>query len=175
MILKYKNIPIFYTPFMSYPLTDKRQSGILTPSFGSAGDSGTSLSVPYYFNLAENYDATVELTSMSDRGVMFDNELRYLGIDESTILNFTHLESDDEFGDDRYLYKINDKRILYDNTSSMGIIQEGFMLRSDINYSRVSDLDYFDDFGNSLSTASQSNVKREIRLYGTNSFSRICF
>ena len=43
------------------------------------------------------------------------------------------------------------------------------MLRSDINYSRVSDLDYFDDFGNSLSTASQSNVKREIRLYGTSS------
>ncbi|MEL0103845.1 MAG: outer membrane protein assembly factor BamE, partial [Gammaproteobacteria bacterium] len=31
MILKYKNIPIFYTPFISYPLTDKRQSGILTP------------------------------------------------------------------------------------------------------------------------------------------------
>ncbi len=168
MILKYKNIPIFYTPFISYPLTDKRQSGILTPSFGSAGDSGTSLSVPYYFNLAENYDATVEVTSMSDRGVMFDNELRYLGFNESTLLNFTHLESDDEFGDDRYLYKINDKRILYDNMA-IGNNTRGFMLRSDINYSRVSDLDYFDDFGNSLSTASQSNVKREIRLYGTSS------
>ncbi len=168
MILKYKNIPIFYTPFISYPLTDKRQSGILTPSFGSAGDSGTSLSVPYYFNLAENYDATVEVTSMSDRGVMFDNELRYLGFNESTLLNFTHLESDDEFGDDRYLYKINDNRILYDNMS-VGNNPRGFMLRSDINYSRVSDLDYFDDFGNSLSTASQSNVKREIRLYGTSS------
>ena len=168
MILKYKKFPIFYTPFISYPLTDKRQSGILTPSFGSAGDSGTSLSVPYYFNLAENYDATVEVTSMSDRGVMFDNELRYLGFNESTLLNFTHLESDDEFGDDRYLYKINDKRILYDNMS-IGNNPRGFMLRSDINYSRVSDLDYFDDFGNSLSTASQSNVKREIRLYGSSS------
>ncbi len=168
MMLKYKNIPIFYTPFISYPLTDKRQSGILTPSFGSAGDSGTSLSVPYYFNLAENYDATVEVTSMSDRGVMFDNELRYLGFNESTLLNFTHLESDDEFGDDRYLYMINDNRILYDNMS-IGNNPRRFILRSDINYSRVSDLDYFDDFGNSLSTASQSNVKREIRLFGTSS------
>lgn len=168
MTLKYKKIPIFYTPFISYPLTDKRQSGILTPSFGSAGDSGTSLSVPYYFNLAENYDATVEVTSMSDRGVMFDNELRYLGFNESTLLNFTHLKSDDEFGDDRYLYKINDKRILY-NSMSIGNNPREFMLRSDIDYSRVSDLDYFDDFGNSLSTASQSNVKREIRLYGTSS------
>ena len=168
MILKYKKVPIFYTPFISYPLTDKRQSGILTPSFGSAGDSGTSFSIPYYFNLAENYDATVEVTNMSDRGVMFDNEFRYLGFKRSTLLNFTHLENDDEFGDDRYLYRINDNRILYDNMS-IGDNPKGFMLRSDINYSRVSDLDYFDDFGNSLSTASQSNVKREIRLYGTSS------
>ena len=79
MLLKYKSIPIFYSPFVSYPLTDKRQSGILTPSFGSAGDSGTSLSVPYYFNLSANYDATIEITSLSDRGVLFDNEFRYLG------------------------------------------------------------------------------------------------
>ena len=94
--------------------------------------------------------------------------LDILDLNESTLLNFTHLESDDEFGDDRYLYKINDNRILYDNMS-IGNNQTGFILRSDINYSRVSDLDYFDDFGNSLSTASQSNVKREIRLYGTSS------
>ncbi len=174
MILKYKNIPIFYTPFISYPLTDKRQSGILTPSFGSAGDSGTSLSVPYYFNLAENYDATVEVTNMSDRGVMFDNEFRYLGLNESTLLNFTHLESDNEFGADRYLYTINDNRILYDNISTESN-QGRFVLRSDINYSRVSDLDYFDDFGNSLSTASQSNVKREIRLYGASSSDQYIF
>ena len=52
MLLKYKNIPIF-TPFHELSSTDKRQSGILTPSFGSSGDSGTALSVPYYFNLAK--------------------------------------------------------------------------------------------------------------------------
>ena len=66
MLLKYKNIPIFYSPFMSYPLTDKRQSGILTPSFGSSGDGGTAVSIPYYFNLAQNYDGTIEVTSLSD-------------------------------------------------------------------------------------------------------------
>ncbi len=167
MLLKYKNIPIFYTPFISYPLSEKRQSGILTPSFGSAGDSGTSLSVPYYFNLANNYDATVEVNSLSDRGVLFDNEFRYLGLRGSTLLNFTYLENDDEFGDDRYLYKFTDSRILYNNTviTDNGII--GSNMRASIDYSRVSDLDYFDDFGNSLSTASQSNVKRDIRLGGS--------
>ena len=169
MLLKYKNIPVFYSPFMSYPLTDKRQSGILTPSFGSEGDSGTSFSVPYYFNLSQNYDATIEVTSLSDRGILFDNEFRHLGQDKSSsLLNFTHLENDDEFGEDRYLYKINDKRVLYNTVSAGGGDIVGSMLASKISYGRVSDLDYFDDFGNSLSTASQSSIKREIRLFGKN-------
>ena len=78
MILKYKNIPVFYTPFMSFPLSDKRQSGFLTPSFGSAGNGGSSLSLPYYFNLAENYDATAEITTLSDRGILFDLSLIHI-------------------------------------------------------------------------------------------------
>ena len=62
------------------------------------------------FNLSANYDATIEITSLSDRGVLFDNEFRYLGRDKSSsLLNFTHLENDDEFGEDHYLYKIDDK------------------------------------------------------------------
>ena len=167
MLLKYKNIPIFYSPFMSYPLTDKRQSGILTPSFGSSGDSGTALSVPYYLNLAKNYDATVQVTSLSDRGVLFDNEFRYLGHNETrSLINFAHLENDDEYGDDRYIYKIDDDRTLYNTlaSNSNGLI--GSMINSDLSYSRVSDRDYFNDFGNSLSSVSQSSVKREIRLFG---------
>ncbi len=167
MLLKYKNIPIFYSPFMSYPLTDKRQSGILTPSFGSSGDSGTALSIPYYLNLAENYDATVEVTSLSDRGVLFDNEFRYLGQGRTrSLINFAYLENDDEYGDDRYIYKIDDNRTLHNTlvSSSNGLI--GSIINSDISYNRVSDRDYFNDFGNSQSTVSQSSVKREFRLFG---------
>ena len=167
MLLKYKNIPIFFSPFMSYPLTDKRQSGILTPSFGSSGDSGTALSIPYYLNLAENYDATVEVTSLSDRGVLFDNEFRYLGQGRTrSLINFAYLENDDEYGDDRYIYKIDDNRNLYNTlvSSSNGLI--GSIINSDISYNRVSDRDYFNDFGNSQSTVSQSSVKREFRLFG---------
>ena len=167
MFLKYKNIPIFYSPFMSYPLTDKRQSGILTPSFGSSGDSGTALSVPYYFNLAENYDATAEVTSLSDRGVLFDNEFRYLGQNQTrSLINFAYLENDDEYGDDRYLYKIDDSRTIYNTLASNSSGFIGSMINTELSYNRVSDRDYFNDFGNSLSTVSQSSVKREIRLFG---------
>ena len=170
MVLKYKNIPVFYTPFMSFPLSDKRQSGLLTPSFGSAGNGGSSLSLPYYFNLAENYDATVQLTNLSARGVLVDNEFRYLGRDSSSLLNLSFLENDDEYGNDRYLYSFIDKRQLFNSMQNTSIDSEGSTIYSSISYNRVSDLKYFDDFGNSLSTASQSSVKREIRLYGEKYF-----
>ena len=88
-----------------------------------------------------------------------------MGNNSSSLLNFAHLENDDEFGEDRYLYKIDDKRVLY-NTLTSGKDMIGSILISEISYSRISDLDYFDDFGNSLSTSSQSSVKREIRLFG---------
>ena len=162
MILKYKNIPVFYTPFMSYPLSDKRQSGFLVPSFGSRSNGGTSLSVPYYFNLAENYDATAEITSLSDRGILFDNEFRHLDSDSSTLLNLAFLENDDEHGGDRYLYSFNDRRQVFES--------KDLTMISSISYNRVSDLEYFDDFGNSLSTASQSSVRRDIRLFGEKYF-----
>ena len=55
---------------------------------------------------------------------------------------------------------------MYNTISGGGNQLDGSILNSEISYSRISDLDYFDDFGNSLSTAGQSSVKREIRFYG---------
>ncbi len=170
MILKYKNIPVFYTPFMSFPLSDKRQTGLLTPSYGSAGDGGTSFTLPYYFNLAENYDATTEITSLSDRGILFDNEFRHLGNSSSTLLNLTFLENDDEHGENRYLYSFIDNRKLFDSGQANSTNSGSSVIYSYISYGRVSDLEYFDDFGNSLSTTSQSSVKRDMRIYGEKYF-----
>ena len=169
MILKYKNVPVFYSPFVSFPLSDKRQSGLLTPSF-STGSGATSFSLPYYFNLAENYDATAVITSISDRGILLDNEFRHLGNGNSSLLNLSFLENDDEHGGDRYLYSFSDKRQLFNNVQSSRTASQGATMYSSISYSRVSDLEYFDDFGDSLSTTSQSSVKRDIRLYGEKYF-----
>ena len=166
MFLKYKNVPIFYTPFISYPLSDKRQSGLLTPSFGTSGDSGATYSIPYYFNLAENYDATLKITSLSQRGVLFDNEFRYLGKNSSSLFNFSYLDNDDKFGKDRYLYSLNDSRNLLNDINLSKLNSSGLSVNTQVSYERVSDLKYFDDFGSSLSTVSQSSVKREVRLYG---------
>jgi len=166
MLLKYKNVPVFYTPFISFPLSDKRQSGFLIPSFGTSGDSGSTYSVPYYFNLADNYDATLKITSLSERGVLLDNEFRYLGGRSSSLINFSYLENDDKYGEDRYSYSFNDSRSVINTINTLKSNTSGLSLNSEVSYNRVSDLKYFDDFGNSLSTVSQSSVKRELRLYG---------
>ena len=57
--MRFKDVPIFYTPYLAFPLGDERQSGLLFPSFGHSGNNGYQLEVPYYFNLAPNYDATL--------------------------------------------------------------------------------------------------------------------
>ena len=59
VVMRFKDVPIFYTPYIAFPLGDDRQSGLLFPSFGHSGNNGYQLDVPYYFNLAPNYDATL--------------------------------------------------------------------------------------------------------------------
>src|SRR5437660_1690477 len=55
----FKGAPIFYSPWLSFPLSNERKSGFLTPVFGSTSIRGFEASLPYYLNLAPNYDATL--------------------------------------------------------------------------------------------------------------------
>ncbi len=72
------NIPVMYTPYANFPIDNRRYSGFLYPSFAFDNDSGFSVDIPYYFNLAPNYDDTLTLTPMTKRGVMATNLFRYL-------------------------------------------------------------------------------------------------
>jgi LPS-assembly protein len=67
--MRFKNVPIFYTPYISFPLGDERKSGILFPSFGHSTSNGYQLEVPYYFNLAPNYDLTLSRIPLPDGGL----------------------------------------------------------------------------------------------------------
>ena len=82
------------------------------------------------------------------------------------MINFAYLENDDEYGDDRYLYKIDDDRTLYDTLTLNASGLVGSVIDSDLSYSRVSDRDYFNDFGNSLSKATIIRVSLGINLSG---------
>src|SRR5690606_21386787 len=76
--LKVKDVPVFYTPYIYFPIDDRRQSGLLVPSLSYSSDSGTEYTQPYYFNLAPNYDATLYPTLMTNRGLQLEGEFRYL-------------------------------------------------------------------------------------------------
>lgn len=145
------DIPLLYTPYISFPIDDRRQSGILTPTIGTSDTTGFDLSIPYYWNIAPNYDATITPRIMSDRGLMLGSEFRYLtesgeGQIAAEILN------DTETNDFRGQFSIQDKTKLSSR------------LTSDVDLNYISDKDYFEDFGASLSTASDRYLKSQATL-----------
>lgn len=76
--MEFKGVPMFYTPYMDFPVDDRRQSGFLSPSPGWSGTNGYNLTVPYYFNLAPDYDLTVTAREMTNRGPLFGGDFRWL-------------------------------------------------------------------------------------------------
>jgi LPS-assembly protein len=76
--MEFKGVPVFYTPYISFPVDDRRQSGFLTPTLGYARVNGYNIAVPYYFNLAPNYDLTVQARHMTERGPLFGADFRWL-------------------------------------------------------------------------------------------------
>ena len=138
--LRVKDIPIFYTPYIYFPIDDRRQSGFLPPSFSSSTDTGFMLVTPYYFNLAPNYDATLYPRYMTKRGLLMEGEFRYLT--ES---------SEGQFGA-AYLHDKDDKRKLqtdYTDTRYMYNWQHKGGLNSrvltEVDYTKISDPYYFQD------------------------------
>lgn len=71
-------IPVFYTPWLRFPINNKRKSGFLMPQYKFSQDSGITIATPYYLNLAPNYDMTVTPNFITKRGVKLDDLFRYL-------------------------------------------------------------------------------------------------
>ncbi|MGO9444407.1 MAG: LPS-assembly protein LptD [Thiobacillaceae bacterium] len=91
-LLTFEDVPLIYSPWMDFSLDTGRKSGFIAPTFGTTSASGLEFTVPYYFNLAPNYDATVSPRYLSKRGLQFGLEGRYLmpsfqGIAQAEFLN----------------------------------------------------------------------------------------
>jgi len=97
--LDFKGVPLLYTPFISFPVGNERKSGFLFPTIGTSSRSGYSMSVPWYWNIAENYDATLTPTYFSKRGLKLDTEFRYLNTAGEGQLDVQYLPDDNEFGE----------------------------------------------------------------------------
>ena len=149
--LRFQGIPILYAPYFSFPIGDARKSGILTPEFGSSGRNGRALSVPYYWNIAPNYDATLTPRLLTDRGLELKSQFRYLTESHNGILQFDYLPNDDEINANRHLLDVK-HRTIFDRGG-----------RAVIDYRDVSDSRYFEDLGGSLSISSITHLNRSIR------------
>lgn len=96
-VLKVQDIPVFYTPYINFPIDSRRQSGFLMPEYGSQTDSGFIISTPYYFNLAPNYDATFYPRYLTERGLQLGGDLRYLDEYHQMQIYGTYLNHDRNF------------------------------------------------------------------------------
>ena len=93
-IFKIADIPVFYVPYVTFPISEKRKTGLLFPGFGNSTRYGTYLSQPIYFNLAENYDLTLTPKYMSDRGLLIQSNFRHLSKNTNNILQLEYLSED---------------------------------------------------------------------------------
>ena len=135
--LEFKGVPILPIPAISFPLSDKRKSGLLPPTIGIDSDNGFEYSQPYYWNIAPNRDATITPTIMSKRGVSLGTEFRYLEPSYEGVLD-VELTPNDKLRDrDRWAYSWKHQTALSTPLGGVG-------LRWNLN--RVSDDYYWHDF-----------------------------
>jgi LPS-assembly protein len=163
--MRFKNVPFMYLPYFTFPLDDRRKSGFLYPTFGVNSYSGAFLTLPYYLNLAPNYDATIEPGYYSDRGAMLAGEFRYLLPKSNGSFDIHYMPhdkgpdqdisgtSDRDGSKQRYLLQVA-------NSTQLG---DGFNFGANIN--RASDNQYFRDFGNDVYSSSVGLLSSSAYVY----------
>jgi LPS-assembly protein len=152
--LEFFDIPILYLPYMTFPIDDRRKSGFLYPFISSANDNGFEFSIPFYWNIAPNQDATITPRLFTERGVMVTGEYRIITRRTGGELNFDWLPSDKKTRDLRYHYRLKHEARVSRNWRSLVLID------------RVSDDQYFQDFSNSLAAASRQYLRSKAGIYG---------
>ncbi len=136
--LEFKSVPVFYSPYLSFPIDNRRLSGFLAPSFGSTQNSGFNLSAPYYWNIAPNYDATLIPRYLTKRGPLLAGNFRYLFAQSKGNVALELMPNDSKLNKARYLGSVKNSTVFTPNLNS----------NLDLNY--VSDKTYFAQLGNAL-------------------------
>nr|WP_227678910.1 LPS assembly protein LptD [Psychrobacter sp. JCM 18903] len=150
------DVPVFYLPYFNFPIDNRRTSGFLLPNASISSESGLEVDIPYYFNLAPNYDATLNTHIYTDRNPMVSGEFRYLTESYGEgIFNGSYLPNDKEYNDE------DRSSFFYDHYWSSKSIPR---LSGDAKYSYVSDSDYLNDFDTLGLSDSTINLPRRARV-----------
>ena len=143
---------VFYTPYFSFPLHNERKSGFLAPHYGSTSTSGIEISVPYFWNLAPNYDLTLTPRAMTRRGLQLRSEFRYLNTQYEGKAFYEGLPDDRVSQITRQLFSLKHRHTLWNDWTGT------------IDYTRVSDSKYFTDLSTKVSLTSQTFLSQQASL-----------
>jgi LPS-assembly protein len=147
--VEFKGVPFLYTPWMNFPLNDHRKSGLLSPTYGSTSKGGMDLTIPYYWNIAPEMDATLAPRIMLKRGVQLNNEFRYMGATYNGELHGDVLPNDQILKRSRAHFSVR-------HGQALGYGFVGFL-----NFNRVTDDAYFRDLGTAVNSSAQVNLLQE--------------
>ena len=162
-------VPVFYAPYLRFPVRSERMSGFLFPAVGD--DDGLDLSIPYYFNLAPNLDATVTARYMARRGTGLEGEFRRRGRSSRTEISAAWLGADDDY----------DGQLSRREFLAAGGVESAFApaerwlldvdhrgrlfgARTLVDFAAVSDNDYFADLGSRIGAFSRVQLERRAEI-----------
>ena len=150
--LDFLGVPILYVPYISFPVGNERKSGFLFPTFGTTSRSGTEFGVPWYWNIAPNYDATFVPTYYSSRGPRLDTQFRYLSGAGDGEVNVNYLPNDQRRNQSRSLLTLQDTSDFTER------------LRLQVDAANASDQDWFEDFSSGPEGTSVNYLGRSAAL-----------
>jgi LPS-assembly protein len=152
--LDFKGVPILYSPWLSFPLDDRRKSGFLYPRLGFSSDGGFDLAVPWYWNIAANQDATFTPRFIQKRGGMLSTEYRFLTRRQRGQVDIEVLPNDREADRNRYFGQFEYRARLAPRWSATA------------NLRRASDDNYFVDLGSDLADSAVQFLRSHAAVRG---------
>ena len=148
----FKDVPIFYSPVASFPLNQKRLSGFLHPFFVASSKNGLDITLPYYWNIAPNYDATFYPRYMNKRGWQLGAEIDYLGYNYKGETRVEYLPNDEIEERKRYAYRVKHQQNFGSGFSGV------------LNWNGVSDDMYWQDMSSRLLQTSLTQLPKQAVL-----------
>ena len=153
--LRFFGVPILAAPYVSFPLEDRRKSGLLTPYYAQTSTRGFEFGLPYYWNIAPERDLTLTPVYMAKRGVQLKNHFRYLDRSYAGELRLELLPDDRAFDDSRTGVSLQHAHALPSG------------VQAQIDYNKVSDDRYFVDLASQVRQVSLVNLPQDAVLsYG---------
>ena len=142
------SMPIFYFPYLSFSLNNKRKSGLLAPLMGYSNQMGWIVRMPYYLHISSGMDVTLIPGYMSNRGLILTGEFRYLSISNKGQLDIYFLKEDDLEKDGDIIYQYHNKYRKYFFWHNHTNLSSRWIVNFDYDY--IYDNEYAENFDSYL-------------------------